>query len=429
MQNSYEPTSGPRLTSEHLDSDEERAFRLRARDYMAGRLPPRVPGEPANAFENIALVDRDRAIQRQLWDGHLAGITVPKEYGGLGLDKRHEDIFCEEAEPYRLAWHFGNAFNITLPVLLKHGTEEQKKRHIPAMLKGDVMWCQLLSEPSGGSDLAGLLTRAEKRGDKWILNGSKIWTSGGHVSDMGLCLARTDPTVRKHAGLTVFLVDMHAPGMTVNQIKLVGGNSDFCQEFIDDVEVSDDERVGAVNDGWTVAQTQLDAERAGMAAGWHLGLRPAAMAEHIQLSQRYPEMAREAGRADDPLARQCVGEALVIDAVYTLVSKRIAAGRRNGQLPPTAGMLSSLLVARTAVRRSELLSTLAGPAGVALPRGANQGSGDRSIGMARVTTHRIGGGTQEMQRNLVAERHLGLPREPGDDRTLPFNQVRSNAPK
>jgi len=423
MENTAEAQTGPRQTTEHLDTEEQRAFRLKAREYMAGRLPPRIPGEPANAFEQAELVEKDRKIQRILWDGGLAGITVPKEYGGQGLDRRFEEIFYEEAEPYRLGWHFGNAFNIVLPVLLAHGNEAQKKKYIPGMLSGEQLWAQLLSEPSGGSDLAGLLTRAEKRGDKWVLNGSKIWTSGGHHSDMGLCLARTDPTVRKHAGLTMFLVNMHAPGMSIHPIRLVRGGSDFCQEFMDDVEVPDEDRVGEINDGWTVAQTQLSAERAGMAKGWHAGLRPAAVAEHITLSQAPVRLAREMGRADDPAARELVGEALVLDAVYNLTAKRIGAGTRNGRLPPTAGTISSLLVARTGIRRTALLSALTGPAGVAHPVGGKE----VSAGIERVTTHRIGGGTLEMQLNLVAERHLGLPREPSFDRDIPFNQIKTNA--
>lgn len=424
MLNHAEETGATRRNTEHLDTDEERAFRLRAREWMAGRLPPRVPGEPANAFEDVELVERDKRIQRLLWDGGLAGITVPKDYGGQGLSQRFEDVFCEEAEPYRLGWHFGNAFNIVLPCLLKHGTEEQKRRFIPGMLSGRDMWCQLLSEPSGGSDLAGLLTRAERRDGHWVLNGSKVWTSGGHVSDWGLCLARTDPDVRKHAGLTMFLVNMHQPGMTITPIKLVRGGSDFCQEFLDDVIVPDEDVLGAVNDGWTVAQTQLNAERAGMAKGWHLGLRPAAVAEHIRLSAHYPKVARSLGVEADPVARQLVGEAFVLDAVYDLTAKRVNAGVRNGRLLATAGMVSSLLVARTNVRRTGLLSALAGPAGVA----ASAGATGAEIGMDRVVTHRIGGGTQEMQANLVAERHLGLPREPAFDRDVPFNQIRSNAP-
>lgn len=426
MLNSAEARTGPRLTTEHLDTEDQRAFRLRAREYMAGRLPPRIPGEPANAFENLELVAKDRQIQKMLWDGGLAGITVPKEYGGQGLDQRFEDIFHEEAEPYRLAWHFGNAFNIVLPVLLAHGSEEQKKKYIPTMLDGSVMWCQLLSEPSGGSDLAGATTRAEMRDGKWYLNGSKVWTSGGHCSDMGLCLARTDPTVRKHAGLTMFLVNMHAPGMTINPIKLVRGGSDFCQEFLDDVEVPDEDRVGAVNDGWTVAQAQLNAERAGMAKGWHAGLRPAAISKTIQLSKRYPEMARKAGRANDPVARQLVGEAFVIDTIYNLTGQYIGAGLRAKRLVPTTAMISSLLVALTDVRRTKLLSDLVGPFGVAVRTGSEEGP---EVGIARVTTHRIGGGTLEMQRNLVSERHLGLPREPGNDRELPFNQLKTNRAK
>lgn len=426
MLNAAEARTGPRLTTEDRDTEEQRAFRLRAREWMAGRLPPRIPGEPANSFENLELVEKDRKIQRALWDGGLAGIMVPKEYGGQGLDQRHEDIFHEEAEPYRLAWHFGNAFNIVLPVLLANGTEEQKKKYIPTMLDGSTMWCQLLSEPSGGSDLAGATTRAELRGDTWYLNGSKVWTSGGHCSDMGLCLARTDPTVRKHAGLTMFLVNMHAPGMTINPIKLVRGGSDFCQEFLDDVAVPDADRVGAVNDGWTVGQTQLNAERAGMAKGWHAGLRPAAVAAHIQLSKRYPDLARKAARADDPVARQLVGEAFVIDTVYNLTGQYIGTGTRNKRLVPSTAMVSSLLVAITDIRRTKLLSDLVGPLGVVSPMGTEEGP---EIGLARVTTHRIGGGTLEMQRNLVSERHLGLPREPGNDRELPFNQLKTNRPK
>lgn len=421
MLNAAETPSGPRRTTEDRDTEEQRAFRLRAREWMASRLPPRVPGEPANAFEDVALVNRDREIQRTLWDGGLAGITVPREYGGQGLDARFEEIFFEEAEPYRLAWHFGNAFNIVLPVLLVNGTEAQKKKYIPKMLSGEQLWAQLLSEPSGGSDLAGLLTRAEKRGDTWVLNGSKVWTSGGHVSDMGLCLARTDPRVRKHAGLTMFLVNMHQPGMTIHPIKLVRGGSDFCQEFLDDVEVPDEDRVGEVNDGWKVAQTQLAAERAGMAKGWHAGLRPAAASETIQLSRSYVEKARAVGRENDPIARQLVGEAFVIDTVYNLTGQRIGKGLRAKTLPDSAGTVSSLLVARTDIRRTALLSALAGPAGVAAAPG-----GEPDIGLSRVTTHRIGGGTLEMQLNLVAERYLGLPREPSNDRELPFNQLRHN---
>jgi alkylation response protein AidB-like acyl-CoA dehydrogenase len=409
--------------TEPLDTDDQRAFRLKAREWMAGRLPPRLRDEAILDWADEALVAKDRRIQRALWDGGLAGVTVPREYGGLGLDQRYEDILHEEAEPYRLPWSFGNAFVIVLPSLLKHGNESLKKRYIPGMLRGDHIWCQLLSEPSGGSDLAGVLTRATLRGDKWILNGSKVWTTGGDKSDYGLCLVRTDPTVPKHAGLTWFVVDMKAPGVTITPLTLIDGGVDFCQEFLDDVEVPEDHVVGEVNDGWTVATSHLAHERAGMARGWHIGLRMVGEGEHIELPDTLIRLARDLGLAKDPQARRLVGETLVLDVVRTLTTRRVSAGVASGALSPAAGAVSSLMNARTNIKRSALTSELAGPTAVAVPAG---GKGPR-WGLHRVTTHRIGGGTLEMLLNNVAERVLGLPREPGPARDTPFNQLRHNA--
>jgi alkylation response protein AidB-like acyl-CoA dehydrogenase len=410
-------------STEHLDTEVHRAFRLKAREWMAGRLPPRrLAEEPVMDFADPELVARDKQIQRILWDGGFAGITVPREYGGQGLDHRYEDIFHEEAEPYRLPWHFGNAFVVVLPTLLKHASEALKKRYIPAMLKGDHVWCQLLSEPSGGSDLAGVLTNAKKHGDHWVLNGSKVWTTGGNHCEMGLCLARTDPTVAKHAGLTWFLVDMKSPGVTINPLTLINGTVDFCQEFFDNVEVPLDHVVGEVNDGWTVAQSHLAHERAGMARGWHIGLRQAAEAEYLEISQGLLNTARELGR-DDRRGRELVGEAIMLDVIQMLITKRVSAGLRNGMLPPAAGAVSSLMSARTSIRRSAVMSELAGAAGVAVAPGED----GPKWGMSRVMTHRIGGGTLETQLNNVAERFLELPREPGPPRDTPFNQLRHNA--
>ena len=414
-----------RATTNSPESPEHEAFRIQVRDWLAGRLPPRVPGQPEMDWEDKALVATDREIQRQLWEGGLAGITLPVEYGGLGLDTHYEEIFFAEAEPYRLPWHFGNAFNVVVPTLLAHASESLKKRYIPAILKGEHIWCQLLSEPSGGSDLAGLTTKAERRGEGWILNGSKVWTTGGLDCDMGICLARTDPSVPKHAGLTMFIVDMRAPGMTITPLKLIRGNVDFCQEFLDDVEVPADHVVGEVNEGWKVASTQLAAEKAGMARGWHMGKKAAVESEEIKLSPDYIELARSLDVADDPLARQTIGEAFVLDAVHKLTTRRVAVGIRQQTLPVTAGTVSSLMAALCDTRRSALMSAITGPEGVSVAAG-----GDGPVwGLSRVCTHRIGGGTTEMQRNGVSERFLGLPKEPSDaeDRSVPFNQRKVNA--
>ncbi|MBV1917712.1 MAG: acyl-CoA dehydrogenase family protein [Sphingomonadaceae bacterium] len=427
MLNSPSPSTGEVVTTEDRDTDEQRAFRLKARDWMKDNLPPRLPDEAANAFEDLELVARDRELQTKIHAagfGGLQGIPVPVEYGGLGLDQRFEDIFFEEATPYRLPWHFGNATNIVIPCLLEHGTEEQKRKYLPKILDGTHYWAQLLSEPSGGSDLAGVLTRAEKRGDTWILNGSKVWTSGGHICDMGLCLARTDASLRKHAGLTMFLVDMHHPGMTVNQIELVMGGADFCQEFLDDVEVPDEDVLGEVNGGWKVAGTQLVSERKGMARGWFVGLNRAEVLDGIELSERYGMIAKHVGVEKDPQARQLLGEVFVYDTVKDLIGKRINAGIRNGTFTPEAGSISSLMSSVFDIDRTRLLSALAGPEGIAAS--PDEGELSIGIGMSRVTTHRIGGGTLEMQLNLVAERHLGLPRELGPAPDTPFNQLKAN---
>jgi alkylation response protein AidB-like acyl-CoA dehydrogenase len=419
--------------TEHLDTEDQRAFRLKARNWMAGRLPPRVPGEAILDWADPELAAKDRRVQRMLWDGGLAGITLPKAYGGLGLDKRYEDVFHEEAEPYRLPWAFGNAFNVCVPTMVAHGGEALKTRYIPAVLKGDELWCQLLSEPSGGSDLAGLITRATRKDGKWLLNGSKVWTTGGHACDMGICLARTDPTVPKHAGLTMFVVDMHAPGVTITPLKLIDGGTDFCQEFFDDVVLTDDDVVGEVNGGWTVATTHLANERHGMGRGWHIGLRRAVAAQQLEVSTSLIETVRSLGLAKDAHARQLVGEAIVINAVETLTTRRVHGGLRTGALPGPASALASLTGSHAGARRSALMSELAGPTGVAATPGNGPaesaslfGGGAGQWGLSRVMSHSIGGGTAEMQRNAIAERLLGLPREASFDRDLPFNQVLQN---
>lgn len=410
------------ITSEARDSAEERAFRLKARNWMAGRLPPRVPGQPYMDWNDKALVDADRRTQRVLWDGGLAGITVPVEYGGLGLTRRFETIFGEEAAPYRLAWHLGNNYNIVIPVLLGHASEEQKRRWIPAMLRGDHIWAQLTSEPSGGSDLFGLITRASRSGGNWLVNGSKIWTTGGEDSDMGLCLARTDPSLPKHAGLTMFVVDMRHPGMTVRPLTLVNGTQDFCQEFLDDVEVPAENVVGEVNGGWAVASTQLAAERAATSRGWYMGVGASLPRETIEIAAYPASTARKLGLAGQQRARQIVGEVVALEALRELVAQRAGRGVDAGTLPATVGGVASLASSTFSQRASELMSELAGPCGVNGPADGDE----PKQGMDRVWLFRIGGGTAEMLRNTISERHLGLPREPGPGRDVPFNQLKTN---
>jgi alkylation response protein AidB-like acyl-CoA dehydrogenase len=415
-------------TTEELDSEEERAFRLQAREYLGqADLPPRVPNEPVYKWDDDAFVARDRAIQRTLWDGGFAGITVPVEYGGRGLSDRFDAILVEEARPYRMPWAFGVNRNVIIPPMLAHASEGVKRRHIPPMLRGDHIWCQLLSEPSGGSDLAGLLSRAARDGDVWLLNGSKIWTTGGNHADFGACLARTAPEVPKHAGLTMFVVDMKQPGMTVVPLHLADGSAHFCQEYLDDVVVPADDTIGEVDDGWRAATTMLMHERAAIGRGWDYGKERAARAEHLSLSTNLVEFVREAGLASDPHVRQLLGEIWVLDALLDVTPPRVAAGMASGALPGYAAAIVKLMSGKAGTRRTALLSELAGPLGVAAPVDADVPFAVHEAGITRVTLHNIGGGTGEMQANMIAERLLGLPREPSPDRELPFNQLLQNA--
>ncbi len=219
-------------------------FRQRARTWLEANLEKRPPGEVLargrrdRTPEAMAV---ERGLQRKLYEGGFAGITWPKEYGGQGLTAAHERAFNEEAIPYRMP-DLGAAGSVTFemcgPTMLLHASPEFLQRHVPPVLAGDELWAEFFSEPVAGSDLAGVQSRATKDGDRWILNGSKIWSSGAYYADYGMCLARTNWEVPKHRGLTWFAVKTDKPGVTVQPIRQINGDAEFCQEFFDDVELT-----------------------------------------------------------------------------------------------------------------------------------------------------------------------------------------------
>ncbi len=213
---------------------------------------------------------RARTGQRMLWEGGFAGISYPVEYGGQGLTAAHLHAFTGEARRYDLGGS-GGIFGMTLgmmgPTLLDLASDDVKSRYLPGMIRGDDLWVQFLSEPTGGSDLAGAVTRATRDGDTYVINGSKVWTSSADYSDFGFCLARTDWDVPKHRGLTMFVVPLRAPGLEVIPLRLVTGETGFCQEFFDNVAVPANDVIGDLNDGWTVASRLLVHERNAIAGG------------------------------------------------------------------------------------------------------------------------------------------------------------------
>jgi alkylation response protein AidB-like acyl-CoA dehydrogenase len=401
-------------------------FQQRARTWLAenmARVPDDASDLPVHRDEDASW-RRARELQRKLFDGGFAGICFPREYGGLGLGYEYQKAFDKESDGYQLPLIL-NAPNFTIccATILDTGSEEQKKRHISAALRGDEVLVQLLSEPSGGSDLAGVITRADRRGDKWILNGAKTWSTSAFAADYGLCLARTDWDVPKHEGLTMFLVPITQPGITLRRIKQVNGGTEFCEEFFDNVELSEDAVVGAVNDGWVVASRQLYHERRGVGKGSEFS-----SGIGIESAEATPidffELVDMTGQADNERIRELAGRALVHRAVRDQLVDHVYHAVVDGSLPPAGGSIIRLFLGVTDVLVSDTALAIVGSAGVVGQTPELLTIGQRYLSRQGSS---IGGGTLEIARNIIGERILNFPREYAADRGVPFNQVRRNS--
>ncbi|MBB5915578.1 alkylation response protein AidB-like acyl-CoA dehydrogenase [Nocardia transvalensis] len=395
-------------------------FRARAREWLRENLPPASPPD-GDAYSEESW-DRARQLQRILYDGGFAGICFPVEYGGRGLTPAHQQAFTEESNPYEMPLLLNvPTLAICAASLLDIGTEDQKRAHLPAVLRGEELLVQFLSEPRGGSDLAGLTTRADRDGERWILNGSKIWSSGAYAADYGLCLARTNWEAPKHRGLTLFLVPVHAEGVTVQRIKQVTGSTEFCQEFFDDVALPPESVLGRVDEGWEAATLLLNHERAalGGTSPYTSGARPHLGGEVDQLLQ----LARATGHLDDPRTREDIGEARAMNVVRDQLIDHVTAAILSGELPPSAGAITRLFSAENAWLQTDAAVRIAGSAA------ATHASGDpadtEKVGLDYLfrAAWSLAGGSTEMARNVISERVLGMPREYAADRNVPFNQV------
>jgi alkylation response protein AidB-like acyl-CoA dehydrogenase len=402
-------------------------FQARARDWIAANLEPLNGADPflGHATDDADQVVRAKAIQRKLWDGGFAGLCYPAEYGGQGLPPEYQQAFNQESRGYELPMLFNTpTLTIVMPTILDFGTEEQKQRYIPAVLRGEELWVQFLSEPTGGSDLAGAMTRATRDGDVYVLNGSKIWSSYAWKSDYAVCVCRTDWDVPKHRGLSVLIVKVHQPGIQVRQIKQVDGTEDFCQEFFDDVPVPAGQMLGRVNDGWTVASRLLFHERAAVSGASPYEVGPGT-SERRGGRGGLTALAELAGRSDDPRVRQLLGEARVLDRVHRALVRRIGTSIQAGRLPPVAGSIPRLSNGLLGVRLASIALEIAGDRAVAWEDGDPFGG----LGVAYLARQGVclGGGTTEIARNIISERVLGMPRERAEDLGVPFREVRTNA--
>jgi alkylation response protein AidB-like acyl-CoA dehydrogenase len=397
-------------------------FATRARAWLADNLPAIEPDSPPAApRDDERSWQRARELQKRLYEGGFAGICFPREYGGLGLDYAYQKAFDAESLRYEMPLILNTpTFTICCATLLDTGTEEQKKQHIAAALRGDEVLVQLLSEPSGGSDLAGVITRAERQGDRWIINGAKTWSTSAFAADYGLCLARTTWDVPKHDGLTMFLVPIDHPGITLRRITQLGGSTEFCEEFLDGVDVGDDAVVGEVNGGWAVASRQLYHERRAVGQGSEFASGSGSEGGATNPVD-YVALAEKTNQAESERVREMAGRLLVHRAVAEQLIDHVYRSVRDGVLPPAAGTLIRLFHSETVALDMDTALAVAGAVGVVGEQGQGLEAGIRYLSRQNVA---IGGGTNEMARNVIGERVLNFPREYAADRGVPFNQVR-----
>jgi alkylation response protein AidB-like acyl-CoA dehydrogenase len=402
------------------------SFRARARTWLSANMSRRGDRQQPQSVDlddDSPEWEQARELQKTLYQGGFAGICFPQEYGGLGLTEAHQQAFTEESRGYEMPLLLNvPSFAICAATLLDMGSEEQKRERVGAAIRGEEVLCQLLSEPSGGSDLAGLITRAERDGDSWVLNGAKTWSTSAYAADWGLCLARTNWDVPKHQGLTMFLVPLKAPGLTLNRVRMVNGSREFCEEFFDDVRLPASAVVGQVDDGWTVASRQLFHERNAVGGG-----SPYVSGSGSMRATPHPtplDVARASGRAADPRVRELVGEYLAMKTVHEQMVGRVTRAMTTQALPAAASSLLRLFHAEYAHLSDDHALRIAG-AGAATGTGAEPGVGGwTATGFLMRQGVSLGGGSTEIARNIISERLLGMPREPAPDRGVPFKQVK-----
>jgi len=419
------------VTSEDISVEE---FAARARRWLPANMPPADPKAGYFFFtdassrtdeDDLARIERCRELQRLLFDGGFAGIVVPREYGGRGLTAAHQYAFNRELRGYDYPVEIqASTFIPCMALLLEFGTEEQKRRHVPAMLRGEEVWAQFLSEPDGGSDAAGAATSAVRDGDRWVLNGSKIWTTGAWYSDWAMCLARTSWDVEKHQGLTVFTVPVRSKGIEVRRIEMANGAREFCQEFLTDVAVEDRDRLGEVDGGWPVTGRWLHHERTISGGSPYVTSAGGRGDGAAHDAGRLVALARERGTLGDPRTLELIGEARALSLVGDALVRSVSAKMRGGGLPHHAASVLRLFGGLSTARRAAIAFEIAGPGAVVWQDGGEGAQAGAGYLVRQAAC--IGGGTTEMARNVISERLLGMPREARAD-DGPFRDVRRSA--
>jgi alkylation response protein AidB-like acyl-CoA dehydrogenase len=391
------------------DTPEQARYRATVRAWLeehGHEAPP-----PGGALEDDYLAAR-RAWQGKLAEGGLAGITWPKDYGGQGLGPIEQVIANQEIARARVPGIL-DVIGVGMlgPTLIAHGTEDQKSRHLGPMLHGDEVWCQLFSEPAAGSDLAAVQTRARRQEDgSWVLNGQKVWTTNAQFAAFGLLLARTDPDVPKHKGLTMFVIPMDAPGVTVRGLRQISGEAEFNEVFLDDVRLPAESVCGPVDGGWMTALTTLMFERVTIGLGSEgLGYQEGRFARLI---------ASDEAASADPEVRKRLGEISAELLAVKFYGYRTLTALQKGQIPGPEAGLAKVTTVNAAIAAGDLAADVVGPEALA-------DDSEWAYMISFLPGLKSAGGTEEILRNTVGERVLGLPPEPRLDKGIPFSELRA----
>lgn len=393
------------------DTPEQAEYRAKVRSWIEANKAdaPSLGGAEAGKEEKWVAERRD--WQRKLAEGGFAGVTWPAEFGGQGLGPINQVIITQELQQAGVPGIL-DVIGIGMlgPTIIAHGTDDQKQRHLAPMLAADEVWCQLFSEPAAGSDLAGIQTKAEAQADgSWKLNGQKVWTTNAHFASFGLILARTNSDVPKHKGMSMFIVPMDAEGVTIRPLRQITGEAEFNEVFFDDVVIPAEAAVGPIDGGWMVALTTLLFERLAIGAGSEgFGYRAdrfaAAIASDPVASADHDVRHRLGKLATDLLALRYTG------------FRHLTAIERGG-LPGSEAALGKVTAVKSAIAAGDLIADVVGPDALA--------EGEWSYLISFLPGLKSAGGTEEILRNMVGERVLGLPTEPRLDKGIPFNELRA----
>jgi alkylation response protein AidB-like acyl-CoA dehydrogenase len=397
-----------------MTDEEAEAFRQRCRAFLdehANGID--IDGPDPRGEKSLAGA---RVFQQALVDAGLAGLTYPTEYGGQGLTQAHERIWREEyASRPNMTVQLTISHGMALPMLAEYGTHEQKAQFLAKNISAEELWCQMFSEPGAGSDVASLQSRAVLDGDEWLLNGQKVWTTLAHACEYGIVIARTDPEQTKHRGITMFIVDMHAPGIEIRPINQIDGGMHFNEIFFTDVRIPKDWQVGDLNDGWRLATSMLMYERVAIGAGATSGVTHTTADWLIKTAQKN-------GLIDDPVMRQELMKLYCHESAKSLVSMRTRAEMKAGKTPGPGGSLGKLHGALISRMARSLAMEVVGPAAAAWEE---EDEAARQYQRTVLSSFQasIAGGTDEIQKNIIGDRVLGLPREPSADKDVPFKDL------